>query len=685
MKYLSLLILTIVFCKFNNAQNHQCGTDEMHQQLFLNNLGIHQKIIQNHQELEAFTQQFTQSYNSNNLNKGAISYTIPVVFHVVHNNGPENVSTAQILDGLKILNEGYQKSNPDTANLVSPFKEMAVDCEIAFKLAQLDPNGNCTSGITRHIDSSTYTGLHYVKDIVHWDPSKYLNIYICNQAAGLAGHAMMPSPADTIPEWDGIVMQHSYIGTIGTGSVLGARVIVHEVGHFLNLQHIWGGNNVPNYPCLPVGDVGNCAFDDGVMDTPNTIGNQTMSLNSSSCGSADNMQNFMEYTYLNSMFTEGQKVRMHATLNSPIANRNNLWTNANLIATGIIDNATICTIDFEADKRYFRTGEMINYTDVSSQSVINRTWFFEGGSPAVSSDPNVAVTYTTPGVYEVKLVVSNGLVSDSIIKTNYIEVFESPSGRNGLVEDFEPLNDINDSHWFTDDISDTWEISTTVGKNSSKSVMLSNFDDFSGRKTNLYTKPIDASNANDMVLSFDYAFAKKTSSSNDQLKVFVSNDCGVNWATRKTISSFSLPTVPDSVSTVFIPTDDDWENIAITNINSSYYSGELMVKFELTAGGGNNIYIDNVNLYDPAQTDIEEELMSSMSLYPNPTNGLVYLDFNHTKHNPTVSIYDVMGKLIQKKQFNGALLQLALNTQSLTKGIYFLAIEGVEREVLIVE
>jgi PKD repeat protein len=422
-----------------------------------------------------------------------------------------------------------------------------------------------------------------------------------------------------------------------------------------------------------------------VTDTPNTIGNQTMSLNSSSCGSADNMQNFMEYTYLNSMFTEGQKVRMYAALNSPIANRNNLWTNPNLIATGVIDNATICTVDFEADKRYFCVGEIINFTDVSSQSVINRTWFFEGGSPASSSDSSVAVTYNTPGVYEVKLVVSNGVVSDSIIKSNYIEVFESPSARNGLAEDFEHLNGIDDSHWFTDEIEDTWEISTTVGKNSSKSVMLSNFDDFSGRKTYLYSKPIDASNASYMVLYFDFAFAKKTVSSNDNLRISVSRDCGDTWYTRKTLSSSVLSTVSGPIDTLFVPTNNDWVNIYVGGISTNFNPLNVMLRFEFTSGNGNNIYIDNIYLYDAVSANIKEPSNSTMSIYPNPTNGLVYLDFNHTKNNPVVSIYDVTGKLIKKQQFNGALLQLALNTQSLTKGIYFIAIDGVEREVLVVE
>lgn len=685
MKYYILFIVIVLLSDIFNAQNHHCGTDEMHQELFLNNVGLHQKIIENNLELEAFTQQFAQTYSANNLNKGVISYTIPVVFHVIHNHGAENVSTAQILDGLKILNEGYQKSNPDTANLISPFKEIAADCEIAFKLAQLDPSGNCTNGITRHVDSSTYTGLHHVKDIVHWDPSKYLNIYVCSQAGGLAGHALVPSAADTIPEWDGIVMQHSYMGSIGTGSIVGARVIVHEVGHYLNLQHIWGGNNVPNYPYLPVGDAGNCAFDDGVTDTPNTIGNSGQNLATSTCGSLDNMQNFMEYTYLNSMFTEGQKVRMHAALNSSIANRNNLWTNANLIATGIINNPTICAVNFETDKRYFCAGETVKFTDISSQNVMNRTWFFEGATPTASSDSVVDIIYNTPGIYEVKLVVSNGVNTDSVIKTNYIEVFASPSTRNSLIEGFESNNSLNGSHWFTDEASDTWEVTNLVGANSNKSLLLTNHDDFSGRKTNLYSKPIDVSNANNLVLSFDYAFAKKMNPNTDRLRIYVSKNCGGSWLIRKTLSQTNIATVTDPLVSEFIPTNSEWDNVMITNINASYYTSDFMVKFEFTGGGGNNIYLDNINLYDPAQVGVEEEFELQVNLYPNPTNGVVNLDFNKLKHSPTISIYDLTGKLIQDQKFNGDLLHLEFSTEGLSKGTYILKVDKKENILLIVE
>lgn len=672
MKHLSSLLAVLLVSSVYYSQHLHCGTDEMHQQLYLNNVGLHQKVMNNNLELENFTQQFAFDYTQNSQNKGVISYTIPVVFHIIHNYGVENVSNAQVLDGLKILNEGYQKKNPDTSLLISPFKEIAADCEIEFRLAQLDPDGNCTSGITRHVDSSTYTGFHNVKEIVHWDPSKYLNIYITNQAAGLAGHALVPSAADTISEWDGIVLQHTYLGTVGTGSVLGARVIVHEVGHYLNLQHIWGGNNVPNYPYLPVGDAGNCAFDDGVTDTPNTIGNSGQNLGTSSCGSLDNMQNFMEYTYLNSMFTEGQKIRMHAALNSPIANRNNLWTQQNLIATGINGNSTICEVNMEASKQFICAGDSILFTDISFHGVTSRTWSFQGGTPSTANQESVYVTYNTPGVYEVQLTVNDASGSQSIIKTNYIEVFETPANRTALLEGFEGMSTLENSHWFTD--QESWEVATNVGKNSDQSVVLTNFNDFSGRISSLVSKPIDVSNANNLVLSFDYAFTKKTNAlSSDRLKVYVSKNCGKTWLTRKTLSATFLSTTAP-LSTEFVPSNSEWKNASVTNISSGYYSNKLMVKFEFKSGGGNHIYIDNVNLFDPSWANVTENLTSKLTVYPNPSKGVLTIKTNKLLYKAHAYIYDLSGKLIFDRRLSENATETELNVQNLAKGTYIVQV-----------
>ena len=265
----------------------------------------------------------------------AQQYVIPVVFHVIHNNGIENISDEQIYDQIRILNEDFSASNPDTSDIIPEFKNLIANCEIEFRLATKDPNGNCTNGITRHLDTSTNTGNHSVKSIVHWDPSRYLNFYVCIEAAGLAGHALMPSQADSFPQWDGIVMSHFYIGSIGTSTPQRSVVGTHEVGHYLNLQHIWGGNNVPNFPYLPVGLPSNCSSDDGVGDTPNSIGWSSCNLSANTCGELENVQNYMDYSYCGAMFTNGQKQRMHDALNSQIANRNNLWSSSNLSFTGI--------------------------------------------------------------------------------------------------------------------------------------------------------------------------------------------------------------------------------------------------------------------------------------------------------------------------------------------------------------
>ena len=235
-------------------------------------------------------------------------------------------------------------------------------------------------------------------------------MYVCDQAAGLAGHALLPSAADTIPQWDGIVMQHSYVGTVGTSDYFRRTVLSHEIGHFLNLQHIWGGNNVPNYYYLPVAQSGNCAFDDDVADTSLTIGWQSCNQSGTSCSSLDNVQNYMDYSYCARMFTQGQKDRMHACLNSTIANRNNLWSPTNLIATGTDDiSFQLCTANFEIDKRIICAGETINLIDVSRHGVTGRTWTINGGSATSLSDSLVSVTYNTPGTYSITLSVTNGI------------------------------------------------------------------------------------------------------------------------------------------------------------------------------------------------------------------------------------------------------------------------------------
>lgn len=228
--------------------------------------------------------------------------TIPVVFHIVWNTATENISDAQIASQLQILTDDFRRFNSD-ADGTWP---QAADTEIEFCMATSDPNGNATTGITRTNTSvtsfSTNDNVKFDnsggKDA--WPASDYMNFWVCDLSGGLLGYAQFPGgPAST----DGIVCDYQYVGDIGTATSpyeLG-RTATHEVGHWLNLRHIWGD--------------GGCGQDDQVGDTPvSDASNGGCPTGHVSCGTVDMVQNYMDYTFdaCMNLFTQGQKTRMRA-------------------------------------------------------------------------------------------------------------------------------------------------------------------------------------------------------------------------------------------------------------------------------------------------------------------------------------------------------------------------------------
>lgn len=141
-------------------------------------------------------------------------YVIPVVFHVLHTGGPENISDAQIHDAVRILNEDFRKLNADNANVVAAFQGVSADAEIEFRLAEKDPNGNCTSGIDRIFSTLTNNADDNAK-LNTWPRNKYLNIWVVNNiniGGSVAGYAYKPAAAAFYAEQDGIMILHDYTG-----------------------------------------------------------------------------------------------------------------------------------------------------------------------------------------------------------------------------------------------------------------------------------------------------------------------------------------------------------------------------------------------------------------------------------------------------------------------------------------
>lgn len=696
MKKIYFAVLQVLaFVSIGQAQQQTprfCGTSEKMEELRNSDPKIKASLDASRAELEAFTANYIKNvYDPND--KAAI-YTIPMVFHIIHTGGIENISDNQILDAVNMMNLDYSKTNTDAGNTIPEFQGIAADCQIQFKLAKKDPNGNCTNGITRTFDNSTNTGdgndqVSAVQaDQGNWPGDKYLNVFVVANCGGAAGYSTYPSDWSASSMGNGIFILYNYVGSIEQGNSTVRHALSHEAGHWCNLAHCWGNSNNP-------GLAANCGDDDGVTDTPNTIGWTTCNVHGATCmphaggEPYDNVQNFMEYSYCSTMFTAGQKARMHAALSSSTGNRDNVVSAANLIATGVNDPEVFCKADFSSSAIEICAGGTVSFTDHSYYGPTTWSWNFTGGTPATSSTQNPTITYNTPGTYSVSLTSGDGGSSDNETKTAYITVLPS-QGNLPLQEGFESYSNLSSTSgkWFVDNEAGApWQIKTGTGFTGTKCVMISNTGQSAGTKDAIISGSYDLSNlasTDTVTLSFRTSFKQKSASNTDAFKVFASNDCGVTWSTRKSIGSASLssglqsgPWTPTSSS--------DWMTTHVTNILSMYYTSGFRLKFEFTYNGGNNIYLDDINLYkggvnaDPLSVKEFDGVVNSFNVYPNPASSDLNVMISIPQAmNFDVAVVDLSGKVLQNHAIQGqsGMNNVIIDVNSLAKGMYFIQINS---------
>src|SRR5436189_2629563 len=163
-------------------------------------------------------------------------FTVPVVFHILHTGGNECISDAQVQDAVSILTRDYNKLNADTSNVVAAFKNLIGNVKIEFQLATRDPNGNCTNGIIRHWDANTYWDWDFSNYVYTWPSNRYMNVYVVKSLGGqAAGYTFLPG-SGIPPNVDAIVVESSYVGSIGTSNAFTSRVLTHEAGHWFGLE-----------------------------------------------------------------------------------------------------------------------------------------------------------------------------------------------------------------------------------------------------------------------------------------------------------------------------------------------------------------------------------------------------------------------------------------------------------------
>ncbi len=661
----TLGFLFILFSTNTLSAQFKCATD------YYDSIAIAHDptILTRRAELNKFTAQFLkQSY------KATDTIVIPMVFHVLHEYGQEHITIEKIQVGIDQMNLDYNAGNTELSSIVSEFKNIIGDAQVSFRLAKKDPNGNCTTGVVYYNTPLTNDASNSLKSVIkNWDPSSYLNVWTVKSIeSGAAAWSQYPGVSAYL---DGIVSLYNYLND---------HTLSHEAGHYFNLPHTWGNSNEPGLDS-------NCNTDDGVADTPNTIGTtQNCNLDQTTCGSLDNVQNFMDYSTCESMFTAGQTDRMQAALHSILSGRNNLWTAENRLKTGTNNGyvAPMCApvADFTDNIAAYNPGDPLEFNDYSNISVpTSWNWSFEGGEPSSSTLQNPTVVYHTPGVYPVTLTVSNEAGESTLKRDSLVFV---PDTLKGIVAPALVNMEEKGFPYYPSDIFKSWSFEDSghgnweLFKNGNTAMRIKNDTNINGTVNSLITSNINLSKIdNPDYIYFDYAYAMENSGSDDELKVFISPNCGEKWIIRSIQSGKSLVTSENEfVTSEFIPKSSEWKQgrIDISNYKANNY---LKIKFQVVSNGGNYLYIDNLLVGSPTGLVSQQFLNHSFRVFPNPASNEIKVEFNlFSDDDVKIQLTNILGvnkyELVTKGIAGSNSQTINLKHLNLAGGIYLITIQG---------
>ena len=625
--------------------------------------------------------------------------TIPVVVHVVHRLPAENVSVARVLSQLDVLNEDFGRMNLDSSLTPVAWQNIAVDTRIQFCLASRDPSGNLSTGITRTLTS--VTSFSQVDDVKFtssggsdaWPRDDYLNIWVCNMAFGEVGYSQFPGGSAAT---DGVVINYRFFGR-GNGVQppfnLG-RIGTHEVGHWLNLMHIWGD------------DGGDCTGDDLVADTPNQAG---YSLGcpvfpvTDLCSSASpgimfmNYMDFSDDSCLN-MFTAGQRDRMLACLatvrgslsfsqgcNSPNQVPLDVAVTAILAPAG-----TLCSNQVLAEFTVTNWG-----ADSLSSFTIN--WMLDGGNPqsllwmgnlnslnamnltlpaqAVMNGNHVLTIWTSGPNGQQDDAPGNDTLSTSFTITAQVPGLTLPFFESFETGNFPPVG------WsiVNPDNGLTWERVNTIGYQSLKSVWLDNFDyNTPGQLDELVLPPLDLTTAFGPSLKFEMAYALYNSAGfSDTLQIWISTDCGNTFTNIFEKYGPQMATVsPYFQQSPFEPQSDAEWRTEIVNLVPFQLSNSVIIKFRNITDFENNLYLDNISVLDIPVALEDKVLENEVFLYPNPSEGIFkMLIETEVTAAVTVHVFDAFGKhILNKTKVYTAGDDFEIDLSGVQVGVYFVRI-----------
>lgn len=303
-------------------------------------------------------------------------------------------------------------------------------------------------------------------------------------------------------------------------------------------------------------------------------------------------------------------------------------------------------VDFDWFPIYICEGESVQFTDLSSGNSPAWDWAFDGGFPESSNEASPLISYLSAGVYDFSLTVGN-LIDDSIEECfGCIVVLPAAGASTPLAQGFEDADDLMDLNWFEQTPSETagWEITDQAAFSGSNSVYINNHSLDFPAEYELISIPLDMSDVpveETAFLSFRFAYCQMSSNNNDRLRLYISEDCSQTWSLRKQWQGNSDLQTAESQESEFFPDEGQWIE-EVYEIPATDLSATTSFMFRFTSDNGNNIYIDDINIWT-AEVSVQEWSDLAVSVFPNPFNEYFTIE---SGTSCDWQVYDVMGKVV---------------------------------------
>lgn len=633
----------LLFWMFGSTSVAQvrCGTVEYQKQLQLNNPA---KETTDQFEKWMSGKIAKKTIGQSNL-RTQVTYSIPVVVHIIHNGESigtgMNISDAQVLSQIKVLNDDFNRLNTDQVNTPALFQSVAGAFDVQFVLAKQDPDGLPTTGIVRIKGSkSSWTSIenYSLKAQSYWPAEQYLNIWVTSLTDYLGFSQFPVSPLAGLEDssnerlTDGIVINYREFGSIDDGSFNlhpqynKGRTLTHEMGHFFGLRHIWG-------------DVSGCVGNDYVADTPTQSGSTAGCPvhPQANCSAIKMFQNYLDYTddACMNLFTQGQVDRMLTILlnsprrkelpsspglQAPVAVANDLGIKK-IIAPGV----SACSGSLAPSVLVRNYG---NNSITNAQLQLKRNGsVVETKNILLSLAPDaeqqidfnpitLAASSTTP--FDFIITFTNSVFDNNATNNSKsISTVVPAIGSLPLTEDFSSFP----TSWSKEnpDGLTTWQTTTANG---TPAAYINWFDyPAVGASDKMITPQFDLTGASTAALLFERAYAPYPGTVGEGLKVLASSGCRFDGSPDVLFSKAdaTLATVTSRTSK-FIPTATEWKTEVISL--SQYAGKQVQLAFEGTNANGNNLYIKNVRIVTSSILDlalVQLESPSLISCINNPT------------------------------------------------------------------